>query len=84
MSAIHIMWAEKYQPLTNFVCPHRGKVGYNPREQLRCHECRDLRWAKYLKIRVEYDYVEILCADGCYGERVQKLGRDALHKETKG
>lgn len=69
MSSVHVMWSQPYQPL---IC-HRNPLGQitriNPRKVYRCFECRDWRWAKNLKIRVEYDYVRIVCADGCYGER---------------
>lgn len=69
----HIMWSQPYQPLTRHFDSHippKGKwVRVNPRKVLRCHECRDWRWAKYLKIRLEYDYVHIICSDGCYGQR---------------
>jgi hypothetical protein len=66
---LHI-YAYPWQPLTRFMDAGSERViRYNPRKVMRCHECRDWRWAKYLKVQAYYDHWNIKCSDGCYGEK---------------
>lgn len=68
MNGVHIYRAA-WQPLTEHYDSALDRTITLPKRRVyRCHECRDWRWAKYLKIQVFYDHVRIQCADGCYGE----------------
>ena len=69
---LHI-YSTPWQPLTRFYdAGSEGWIENSPRRVLRCHECRDWRWAKYLKIQAYYACCRIKCSDGCYGERGPK------------
>jgi hypothetical protein len=65
---IHVYTA-KWQPFTCFKNWDGSIVLHGDRMLFRCHECRDRRWAKNLKVQAFYDMWRIRCADGCYGER---------------
>jgi hypothetical protein len=66
--SVHV-FTEGWQPLTKYRDPVTERViRVNPRKIYHCHECRDRRWAKWLKIQAYYDMCRIRCADGCYGE----------------
>lgn len=70
-STLHIYTARR-QPLTRYVDPILREMGArrfmfrtNPRSQVRCHDCKHLRYARNLRIQVYYDMSRIFCADGC-------------------
>lgn len=64
---LHI-YSTLWQPLTGFRDAAGEIVHTKARAIHRCHECRDWRTAAKLKILAYYDHVNILCADGCYGQ----------------
>lgn len=68
MSALHIYTAG-WQPFTKFRDASGNIFRHDPRAVYRCMECRDWRWASKLKVQAYYDYWNVQCADGCYGER---------------
>lgn len=65
---VHIYRAG-FQPFLHFRDADGRMIRRHPRRIVRCHECRDLRWAKNLKVQAYYDGWNIVCADGCYGWR---------------
>lgn len=67
------LFALDWEPLTAFHDPYTGKIVrmFKPHRVLRCHECRDWRWASKLKVQAYGDGLRIKCADGCYGERAK-------------
>lgn len=69
--AVLHLYSLDWEPLTAFHDPYTGKVvrHFKPRRVVRCHECRDWRWASKLKVQAYGDGLRIQCADGCYGER---------------
>lgn len=73
MRSIHIYTAPR-QPLTRYVdqtligmgfSRRKATFRHHPREQVRCHTCQQLRWAKNLTVYTYYDRLHIACREGC-------------------